>query len=242
MIPSFCSIFTIFVSFGIRDSHAFHCLAKFASSSSCSKVSLKEHSLNEDSYDDSPPEEEDGPKVHLLKAIGGDRFGFGDSQKTSSISKLADDLSGYVLPLEKPSEWELLYNTAPDILGIRGGPLSELISIRQEIVDSKELEITLEYKPSQNIVQLTSSFLSGIQDDRLKQTVQFAYEIGSMNKVDLRIQGTRIEGSRFGNNLPSLASPSPLPFVGFSIVFNDGDLRIDRTIQGDFLYIYKRIS
>lgn len=205
---------------------------------------LKGHSLNEDSYEGRILDA-DGPKAELLNTIREDTdssFGFGDSQKVSQVSKLADDLSGYVLPLDKPSDWELIYNTAPDILGLRGGPLSELVSIRQQVVDGKTLEINLVYKPSKNIVQLTSSFLSDIQDDRLTQTVQFEYAVGSMNKVDLKLQSTRINGSRLGGNLPTLASPNPLPFVGFSIIFNDGDLRIDRTIQGDFLYIYRRIS
>jgi hypothetical protein len=72
-----------------------------------------------------------------------------------------------------------------------------------------------------------------------------------MNKFDIEIQGTRIEASRLESLLqqqlqpqlqpPSLQSPIPLPFVGFSIVFNDGNLRVDRSVQGDFLSVYQRI-
>jgi hypothetical protein len=190
-----------------------------------------------------------GPKAQLLDAIGYTsgsddsvpRFAFtlGDSKDSSSsktsITSLADDLSGYVLPLDKPSQWTLLYTQAPDLLGFQGGPLSQLVSIRQDVKSSSQLEMVLTYKPSNNIVQ----WLSGIQDDRLEQAVMFDYDLGSMNKVGLQWKGTRIESSRIGR-IPAIQLPAGLPFAGFAIVFNDGDLRIDRTAQGDFLVIYKR--
>ena len=154
-----------------------------------------------------------------------------------------EDLSGYVLPLGgPPSRWELIYNTAPDFLGLRGGPLSRLVSIQQNVNDDR-LEIVFEYMPSDGVVQLTSSFLEDVGDSRLKQKVWFDYTVGPMNKVDLQVRGTSIELPFGGNGFaPSLSSPAALPFVGFSVVFNDGDLRIDRTVQGDFLYIYRRIG
>jgi len=237
---------------------------------STTSTSLAEHTLNDDAItsikDEEDFMEEDGPKSQLLNEIsiiggsGSIRFGFGDSKTIKSkINNIVKDLSGYVLPLDnrKTSQWKLLYTTAPDILGFKGGPLSQLVSIQQNVVpDGNTLELELKYKPSTNIVSLIGSFLNDIQDDRLKQTVQFDYTIGSMNTVNLQLRGTRIESSRFSsngnsnsggddgnnnnnnNNLFSL--PTPLPFVGFTIVFNDGDLRIDRTIQGDFLLIYKK--
>ena len=107
--------------------------------------------------------------------------------------------------------------------------------------DDHLMEIVLNYQPSANIVALAGSFIDGIENDRLEQSVAFDYEVGSMNKVDVRLKGTRIESSRLGNSLPSIDSPSPLPFGGFSIIFNDGDIRIDRSTQGDFLFVYKRI-
>ncbi|CAB9503898.1 expressed unknown protein [Seminavis robusta] len=205
------------------------------------------------SYNDDEFLEVDGPKAQLLEAIGYDsrvddvprfatfslRSGDDGSSEKSKISSLAEDLSGYVLPLDKPSRWTLLYTEAPDLLGFRGGPLSQLISIQQLVKSSTQLELVLTYKPSSNIVQLTSSFLSDVQEDRLEQAVTFDYEVGSMNKVDLQLKGTRIEGTRFGG-VPALQSPTGLPLGGFSIVYNDGDLRIDKTTQGDFLIIYKR--
>merc|ERR1712086_287972 len=113
------------------------------------------------------------------------------------ISSLARDLSGsYVLPLEIPSEWELLYNDAPDILGFKGGPLSQLVSIKQKITNDDKLNIVLEYKPSDGIVSLTKNIFEKIQDDRLEQAVIFDYQKEPMNKVDLKLKGTKIDGTR----------------------------------------------
>ena len=229
------------------------------------------HSLNvegKDLQDDFL--EEGGPKAELLNAIrvadgSGDeesvRFdgfslgGFGVDSSSDrnddkdTIEKLVKDISGYVLPLDKPSEWKLVYTSAPDLLGFQGGPLSKLVSIRQKVVDNTSMELVLEYQPSNNVVQFTKSFWEDIEENRLTQTIGFEYTVGSMNKVDVQLVKTSIEASRLlGNNSnnnnaspPSLQSPTPIPFVGFSIVFNDGDLRVDRSVQGDFLSIYKRI-
>jgi hypothetical protein len=213
---------------------------------------LREHTLNQDSYDSTDDfVEEDGPKDQLLQEIVGDVtpvFGFGDEASISRVERLVGDLSGYVLPLESPSQWELLYTTAPDVLGFKGGPLSQLVSIQQDVSSLKTLDLRLEYKPSDAIQQLAGSFFEGVGDDRLVQTVQFGIvSRGPMNKFDIEIQGTRIEASRLESLLQQqlqpqlLQSPVPLPFVGFSIVFNDGNLRVDRSVQGDFLSVYQRI-
>eukprot|EP00977_Amphora_coffeiformis_P011653 scaffold2804_cov181-Amphora_coffeaeformis.AAC.21 len=211
-----------------------------------------EHSLTPD--DDELYLEPDGPKARLLDAIGYDittsstdvlpRFAFAlrpdaSSSNSDEISECANDLSGYVLPLDKSSKWTLIYTDAPDLLGFQGGPMSQLVSIRNDVISSKDMEIVLTYKPSNNMVQWTSSFLSDINDDRLEQAVLFAYQVGAMNRVDVELKGTRIEGSRLGS-LPAIQSPAGLPWGGFSIIFNDGDLRIDKSTQGDFLFIYKR--
>jgi len=149
---------------------------------------LSEHTLNEDYYDgfdDDNFMEEDGPKAQLLREIdtagaesietGGPRFGFGvgfggaensgEDSSSQKIAKLVDDVSGYVLPLQKPSRWRLLYNNVPDVLGCEGGPLSRLVSIRQTVVDADRLDIEPEYKSSGGIVWLFSSFLEGVEDE-----------------------------------------------------------------------------
>jgi len=209
-----------------------------------------------------PPDmlkKDDGPKEALLAALDNQQrnneisvagFGASDSDK-SRIVQLANELldSNYVLPLSPPSEWNLLYNDAPDILGFRGGPLSKLVSIRQKVISPQRLEILLEYQPSDGMTTTLSnianvlSFLpqENVQEDRLEQTVLFDYERKSMNMIDLTIKGTKIDSSRFGS-IPTIEGPGSLPFGSYRIVFNDDDLCIQKTVQGDFIFIYQRIS
>jgi hypothetical protein len=198
-------------------------------------------------FDSSPPKDRftAGPgKTELLNAIGdGDQviFGFGDSR--SKIPELANSLENkYVQPLDKPSTWKLLYTNAPDLLGIQGGPLSQLLSIEQTL-DQTTLTLTLTYKPAEGpIPSLMENFLQGVSEDRLTQTVVFAYEEKSMNVFNLKLQSTTIDSTRFGT-LPTVTIPSAAPFVeAFKVDFNDGDLRMERTVQGDFLAIYQRVD
>ena len=165
-----------------------------------------------------------------------------NNDKADRITKLASELEGtYVLPLEKPSEWKLLYTNAPDLLGLQGGPLSELVSMDQT-VSATEWIFRLVYKPSSSIMGLASSLLPDMADDRLEQTVVFDYEPSSSNQADLRLRSTQIKASRLPFEAPALpiVGGQLLP-VAVKIVFNDGDLRMDRTVQGDFLFIYQRL-
>lgn len=213
---------------------------------------------DEDRKDDMPPPMVDDPKADLLELIGYNNnnqdkaspmFGFENAKDTTKteISKAANDLAGYVVPLERTppfDTWTLLYTDAPDLLGLKGGPLSLLVGIQQRITSPTELEICLEYQPSPNMVSLLSGAIADLSEDRLEQAVVLEYDIGPMNKVDLKIKGTRITPAQRFASLPqpSLTLPGGLPFGGFTIIFNDGDLRIDRTTQGEFLFIYKRIE
>ena len=183
--------------------------------------------------------EKDGPKDQLLTALATKDGIFGD--KSSRISTLAQDLAGYAMPLMSPKEYQLLYTDAPDLLGFQGGPLSQLVSIKQKLINTNEMEIVLEYKPSDGIATIAGSFLPDIQDDRLQQTITMEYDKQPMNKIDTKIKGTKIEGTRFGNNLPPLNSPTALPFGSFKVLFHDGDLCIQQTTQGEFISIYQRI-
>jgi len=178
------------------------------------------------------------------------RFRYGDSKtRKSKIDKYAKDLSGYALPRDnrKASQWKLLYTTAPCILGCSWGSY-QLISVQQTIMPERNtIDLDLEYKPT------TFLHRSIFDDERLKQTVRFDYKIGSMNTVNLQLIGFCIKSSYLScnsindgilDNNPNknlISRPNALPpFVDFTIVFNDGDLRIDRTIQGDYLSIYKK--
>jgi hypothetical protein len=199
--------------------------------------------------DDALPVERGGPKDKLMSALNdlrsndskNTKMGFGVSNEDRSmISKLAKDLAGYSLPLEVSSEWDLLYFDAPDVLGFRGGPLSQLVSIRQKIVGTAQLDIVLEYKPSDAMAALTNAFLNDVENDRLEQTVMFDYQKEPMNKINLKLKGTKIDASRFGS-LPLLESPVTLPLGSFKVLFNDGDILVEQSIQGDFCFIYKRM-
>ena len=181
-------------------------------------------------------------------------FGFGDAREDDADKKtiinLAQSLetAKYVVPLATPSTWRLLYTNTPDILGLQGGPLSQLVSIQQEISHADDeaasmntLPWVLTYKPNSNgiIPQLLENVLEDLSQDRLTQKVSFACQEQSMNVFDLKLLSTTVESTRFGS-LPTLPFING-PFVGaFKIGFNDGELRIERSVQGDFLAIYKR--
>lgn len=230
--------------------------------SSAQQQRLKFQSALDSSYNNNNNDlrDDDDPKIQLLTQLQTTRnssngvctvqFGFNDSTEAKQrIQKLVNDLSGYVLPLQsKNSQWQLLYTNAPDILGFQGGPLSQLLSIRQNvhggIGQSNQLEIILEYQPSNQMIQFANNLLSqNIQQDRLTQSLIFDYQIGSMNKVELQLQGTQINATRLpGSSPPKLQIPTGLPLGGFSIIFNDDDIRIDQSFQGDFLFILQRID
>ena len=183
------------------------------------------------------------PKDQLLMALATKDKLFGD--KNSKISTLAKDLAGYAMPLmPSTTPYRLLYTDAPDLLGFQGGPLSELVSISQKVTSSTDMEIILEYKPSQGIANLVSNFMPDITQERLQQIVYMEYTKEPMNKIDVKIKGTKLQGTRFGGNdgLPPLTSPTPiqLPFGSFKVLFHDDDLCIQQTIQGEFLFIYQK--
>ena len=145
------------------------------------------------------------------------------------------------MPLMAPSNWKLLYTDTPDLLGFQGGPLSQLVWIQQKLTNSAEMEIVLEYKPSQGIASLVGTFLPDVEEDRLKQIIFLEYTKEPMNAIDLKLKGTKIEGTRFGTGLPALISPTALPFGSFKVLFHDGDIAIQQAVQGEFISIYQRI-
>ena len=109
------------------------------------------------------------------------------------------------------------------------------------MVTASTITVALIYKPSDGILpQLAGNLLGDVSADRLTQKVVFEYEEKNMNDFFLKLQSTTIDSSRFGT-LPTLPIPDAAPSVeAFKILFNDGDLRIERTVQGDFLSIFKR--
>ena len=84
-------------------------------------------------------------------------------------------------------------------------------------------------------------FFSKFQD-RLIQRITFDLQEGAANRFDLQLTGTTVESTRFGAvpTLPVLGAPRVNE--AFAVSFNDGNVRMERSVQGDFLAIYKRVS
>lgn len=166
------------------------------------------------------------------------------------IASLAKELEGtYILPLEKsdePSQWKLLWTNAPDLLGIRGGPINSLVSIILTMTTENECQFSLTYKFSEQIAGLVSNVMEDVADDRLEQTLVFDYDMPlsqSPNKIQLKLKSTQITSTRFPFEMPSvpIVGGQLLPMTAVDIVFNDGNLRMDRTVQGDFLFLYQKL-
>ena len=131
----------------------------------------------------------------------------------------------------------LAYSDAPDILGLRGGPLAKLRRIGQQIdADARTIDNVIEYVPAD---WLRGPFVfNGVAaDDSLQQRVLLSYETKG-SRVDIKICGTSIKPATvLGVNL--LAAPPltleggiSLPFGSFELLYNDGDLRVVKTAQG----------
>jgi len=134
------------------------------------------------------------------------------------------------------------------------------------------LQVVFEYAPSNNMMGLigrlvVTQFLPppfggggglDITQDRLEQSVLLDCRQGGgvdsedTGVLELRPRGTRISGTRFGgdNLVPALNLQdegdilASLPIaLSCRIVYNDGDLRIDRSQvdQGNYLGVYRRI-
>eukprot|EP00968_Pinguiococcus_pyrenoidosus_P012820 scaffold1144_cov215-Pinguiococcus_pyrenoidosus.AAC.5 len=159
---------------------------------------------------------------------------------SDAIRKLLSVASEEDIVTDLNGKWELLYSDAPDILGIRGGPLAKLEFIGQDI-DSLAMTIdnVIRYSPSD---AMRSAFGSlGIANDRLEQRVLLSYEQDPMEPrtVTMRVRGTSIApentlGGRLNLNPLELVGPTTLPFGQFEILYNDGDLRIVKTGRGSY--------
>mmetsp|Transcript_33045 Transcript_33045/g.65424 ORF Transcript_33045/g.65424 Transcript_33045/m.65424 type:complete len:281 (+) Transcript_33045:54-896(+) len=206
-------------------------------------------------------------KEQLLVAVAPTEMGFAElsADTRALVSALADDVvadgpaTADMLP--PGSAWTLLYASAPDFLGLRGGPFSTLVSIGQQLAsDGRGLDVLLEYAPSDAAAGLLGGPLGAVlgglfpspaappERERLVQTVAFDCRQPGGGALELRLVGTSIRGDRFGGgNLvpaPTLTLPSNLaqgfPFSSCRVLYNDGNLRIDR--GGDFLGIYRKVQ
>ena len=203
-------------------------------------------------------------KKQLLAAVEYTELGFAEmtAEERDRVSKIADSVIAESPSAAKKlpfgSEWKLLYASAPDFLGLRGGPLSQLSSIGQRLSpDGETLEISLEYAPSDSMAEFLGSPLGAVlgnllpspmevpELERLVQTVTFDCLQPGEGVLELKLSGTNIRGDRFGGtNLvpaPTLNLPPSLAFglPSWHVLYNDGNLRINR--GGDYLGIYRKI-
>lgn len=122
-------------------------------------------------------------------------------------------------------EWTLAWTDAPDITGLRGGPLGVVGRIGQEI-DAESIVNVIEYEPMP-WVPTSIAF---------QQRVILAYsKAGDEVTLDLKGIGGKLKDSPFsqiGNNPFDVVGWTTLPFGKFRVLFNDGDLRVVRTGQG----------
>lgn len=133
-------------------------------------------------------------KKDLLSALESTSLGFSANITSSdrrNILALAealvvvakDDCRHFRLQLTEDSSWRFLYGDAPDILGLRGGFFSRLVSIRQEISSDYDnngsrrqiLKVIFEYAPTDDIMALVGRLPffadADIVNDSLKQSV-----------------------------------------------------------------------
>ena len=131
-------------------------------------------------------------------------------------------------------DWLLLYTDAPDITGLaNSGPLLSLNRIGQSI-DAAAGKIA-------NVIEYTGrQWLPGRQEgDSLQQRVLLDYAIEAdgrsviLNLKGLEVAPRQIAGVSLAAAPPlSLQGPLSLPFGNFECMYNDGDLRVVRTVQG----------
>ena len=130
--------------------------------------------------------------------------------------------------------WTLLWTDAPDILNL-GSPLAKVGRIGQDIHDDV-IENVIQYLPP-------DWALDRFPNDLVEQRVVLNY-VRSGNTVDLSVKGLRLRPKTiFGFDIPenlaldavgSSSGGPTLPFGRFTILYNDGDLRIVKTAQGFF--------
>jgi len=139
-------------------------------------------------------------------------------------------------------QWRLVYTDAPDILGLRGGPLSELDFIGQDIDEAAgTCDNVIRYRPSDQMLNLFEGFGQDISQDRLEQRVMLSFEkTAGSKRVEQKIKGTKIVPlSVLGGRVtdawaPPLGGTGPLslPFGSYDLLYNDDRMRIVKTTAG----------
>ena len=209
-----------------------------------------------DSYDDTediasaasePPE-----KSTLFSLLDGIDRGFAASSSQRKAVTSALEALKAVNPrptdgaIGLSGDWELLYTDAPDILGLKNaGPLAELRRVGQQIdAEAGTIENVIEYAPAS---WLPLDAISA-QDDRVQQRVCLTYEVEKGTRCVCQVNTFGVNPQTFfGVNLRSSPplklpeAPFKVPFGNFDVLYNDGDIRVVRTIQG-YYGVNRRIT
>mmetsp|Transcript_25179 Transcript_25179/g.78998 ORF Transcript_25179/g.78998 Transcript_25179/m.78998 type:complete len:271 (-) Transcript_25179:1705-2517(-) len=190
-------------------------------------------------------------KAALLEATEPLSMGFKSTrEQRKDVKALIEALAsagGDQLDVETlDGQWELVFSDAPDILGIRGGPLSKLEFIGQDIdAGAGTIDNVIRYSPSGLIRGTFGRVVAGLEDDRLEQRVLLRYEQDG-RKVRMTVRGTSIApentlGGRLNLRPLKLEGPLKVPFGNFEILYNDGELRVIKTGRGNY-GVNKRIG
>ena len=214
-----------------------------------------------DSYDDTEdiasaaevPSASEPPEKSALFALldGIDRgFAASSSQRKAVTSALEALKAVNPRPTDGAiglsGDWELLYTDAPDILGLKNaGPLAELRRVGQQIdAEAGTIENVIEYAPAS---WLPLDAISA-SEDRVQQRVCLTYEVEKGTRCVCQVNTFGVNPQTFfGVNLRSSPplklpeAPFKVPFGNFDVLYNDGDIRVVRTIQG-YYGVNRRIT
>ena len=180
------------------------------------------------------------PLMRALQLLGPDGYLTATSAQRRDITKCLEALAATdpsaqcAADGKLDGDWLLLYTDAPDITGLsNSGPFVRLNRIGQSI-DAAGGKI-------QNVIEYTGrEWLPGrAEGDTLQQRVLLDFEVKDNGRsVVLNLKGLEIAPKQIaGVNLAAappltLQGPLSLPFGNFDCVFNDGGLRVVRTLQG----------
>ena len=182
------------------------------------------------------------PLLETLKPLGYAGFDASAAQRREVESVLRDLVA--LNPNPEPAagsaldgDWELIYSDAPDIVGLsNAGPLLELRRVGQQIdASAGTIANVIEFGPRSWLPGLD---LVNAREDVLQQRVLLSYGVEDGRRCRLKLSGLRLAPRQLlGVNLSS-APPLTLkgfveaPFGDFTCLYNDGDVRVVRTVQG----------
>ena len=190
-----------------------------------------------------PPSAATAPLLDALAPLGYAGFDASAKQRREVESLLKDLIA--LNPNPQPAvgasldgDWELIYSDAPDITGLaNSGPLLALRRVGQQIdADAGTIQNVIEYGPRSWLPGLD---LANAREDVLQQRVLLSYSVAEDGRrCRLQISGLQL-GARqlLGTNLRStppltLKGFVEAPFGDFTCLYNDGDVRVVRTLQG----------